>query len=258
MKLFKKVLSVAAAVALVVTAVPANAKAATDVYDFEDGVVPAGIVIHTNNDTGAVDGDPSIISVVDFQGSKMLKIDNTGVDMSKVRFVLAGLVGADNAAKVAGLEYDMILENAGGTTVPWQGGTIIAGNWAAGNGWYNGTGWSAQDDNKNITDVIHLKELMLPGFSYKDPTDTNDAFFLFMNWGNDPKADVYIDNLKVLDADGNPLPLVTAAVEAATDAAPADDTAAADVPKTGVVGFGILYGLGALTTGAVALKRKQR
>jgi hypothetical protein len=53
-----------------------------------------------------------------------------------------------------------------------------------------------------------------------------------------------------------------AAVEetATEDTAAATDDAAAttDVPKTGVVGFGVVYGLAALATGAVALKRKQK
>ncbi len=40
---------------------------------------------------------------------------------------------------------------------------------------------------------------------------------------------------------------------------PAEEAApVADVPKTGVVGLGLVYGLGVLATGAVALKRKQR
>ena len=43
MKLMKKVLSVVAAMALVVTLLPVNASAATDVIDFEDGIIPAGI-----------------------------------------------------------------------------------------------------------------------------------------------------------------------------------------------------------------------
>jgi hypothetical protein len=58
----------------------------------------------------------------------------------------------------------------------------------------------------------------------------------------------------VYDADGNG-PEVAAAEDTATtdDAAPATD-----VPKTGVIGLGIVYGLGALATGAAALKRKQK
>jgi hypothetical protein len=44
---------------------------------------------------------------------------------------------------------------------------------------------------------------------------------------------------------------------AATDTA-ATDTAATDVPKTGIVGLGLVYGLGALATGAFALKKKNK
>lgn len=47
-----------------------------------------------------------------------------------------------------------------------------------------------------------------------------------------------------------------AAESTAEDAA--DDAAATDVPKTGVVGLGDVYGLCALATGAVALKKRQK
>lgn len=45
---------------------------------------------------------------------------------------------------------------------------------------------------------------------------------------------------------------------AAADDAADDSAAATDVPKTGVVGLGIVYGLGALATGVVVLKRKNK
>lgn len=52
----------------------------------------------------------------------------------------------------------------------------------------------------------------------------------------------------------------TMTVSVSKPAAAADDTKATstDVPKTGVVGFGLLYGLGAVATGAVALKRRNK
>ncbi len=55
----------------------------------------------------------------------------------------------------------------------------------------------------------------------------------------------------LLDASGSAS--AETAAEADEEAAPA-----ADVPKTGVAGLGIVYGLGALATGAIALKRKGR
>lgn len=54
------------------------------------------------------------------------------------------------------------------------------------------------------------------------------------------------------DADGNDGSAV------ATDTTATDTTTTTDVPKTGVVGLGIVYGLGALATGSFVLKRKSK
>lgn len=251
MKLFKKVLSVAAAIALVATAVPAYSKAATDVVDFEDGNIPAGIVMATLDD-GSADGDPAILSVVDMSGSKMLKIDSQANGTPKVKFMLADLVGAENVTNVGGIEYDLVIEQPSGDVASWNGGTIAAGPWAAGGGWYNGIGFVLEDYENSATAVTHYKEMINEGLGFLD----DKGFFMFMNWANNG-TDNYIDNVKILDKSGNVMALASAAA-AEPAAEEAADTAAADVPKTGVVGFGIIYGLGALATGAAVLKRKAR
>ena len=64
------------------------------------------------------------------------------------------------------------------------------------------------------------------------------------------------DNFKALIAD-----FESKAGKTEGAAAASDDSAAADttsVPKTGVVGLGLVYGLGALATGAFALKRNEK
>lgn len=252
MKTFKKVLSVAAVLALVVTAMPAKAKAAATIIDFEDGVIPAGIEMQTMNHDGVTpDGDPSILSVVDFQGSKMLKVDNQNGDTSKVRFCLAELVGAENIDKIGGIEYDLCIEQPSGDVAGWNGGTIGAGNWGAAGGWSNGSQFTLEDYENSVTPVTHFKDMILEGFGFT----TEDAHFLFMNWANNG-TDNYIDNIQILDKDGNPMEIVS--LGAASETAAADDAASTDVPKTGVVGLGIVYGLGAVATGVVALKRRNK
>ena len=59
---------------------------------------------------------------------------------------------------------------------------------------------------------------------------------------------MYVDNVRFLDADGNKVALVAA------------EPAATATPKTGVVSFALLFGLGAaaMGTGAVVLKKKER
>ncbi|HWT76434.1 MAG TPA: LPXTG cell wall anchor domain-containing protein [Mobilitalea sp.] len=263
--MLKKFLSVAAVLALVVTAVPAKAKAATDVIDFEDGNIPAGLVMATVNDDGVTpDGDPSTLSVVDFAGSKMLKIDTTANGTPKLKFVLAALVGEENVTKVQGIEYDLVIEQPSGEAAGWNGGTIAAGPWAAGGAWFNGVGYTLEDKENSVTAVTHFKEMVTSGFGFADST----GFFMFMNWGNNGTDD-YIDNIKILDVDGNAIPLVSAAAVEATDdtaatttdaAATTDDAAATttDVPKTGATSFALFFLTGAAVMGVGALVIKRR
>jgi LPXTG-motif cell wall-anchored protein len=224
---------------MVFVAVSVCAGAASGVFDFEDGKVPNGIYMALNAD-GTPDGDPSILSVVEFQGSKMLKVDSQANSIPKVKFDVAKLLGADKIGLVRTIEYDLIIEKPGDTMTTWNGGTIGATPTGP-SGWNNGTEWTIQDDNKNISDPKHLKETIKPGFEFTDPAS---AFFMFMNWANNG-TDMYIDNLKFLDADGSVIP-------AAAPSATAN-------PATGDPGI-LILGLAAVGSiaGLVSLKRKNK
>lgn len=52
--------------------------------------------------------------------------------------------------------------------------------------------------------------------------------------------------------------VVAGAEEAAVEEAPVEAAAETEVPKTGVVSLGLIYGLGALATGAVVLKKRSK
>jgi hypothetical protein len=79
--------------------------------------------------------------------------------------------------------------------------------------------------------------------------DLSDASAVVVNPDDFAEVQTITVTFTLYDADGNG---PAAAAEETTEAAPAD------VPKTGVIGLGIVYGLGALATGAFALKRKQK
>lgn len=244
MKLFRKVVSAIAVLALVATLLPATAFAAADVLDFEDGKLPAGIEIAKNAD-GSVDGDPANLSVVEFEGSKRLKIEPTQDGTPKVKFNIAPLVGADNIDKVKGIQYDLIIEKPNDTWTDWSGGTV-GGSTAGINGaWVQGVEWTIQDDNKNISDVTPVKTMLNEDFGFTNP---DEAFFMFMNWANRGQNN-YIDNVKLLDKDGNAIPLT--GLEAAS--------ATATTPKTGVVSYAIVFGIGAVTMlgGTVAFRKRR-
>lgn len=249
MKLFKKVLSAVAVLALVATAIPANANAAANAVDFEDGNIPAGVEMALNTD-GTNDGDPSILSVVDFQGSKRLKIDSQEGGTPKVKINIAPLVGEENLGKVKGIQYDLVIEKPDDVMTTWNGGTVGGSPSGIGGAWVQGTEWTLQDDTKNISDVTPLKTTLNADFGFTDPAN---AFFMFMNWANNG-TDNYLDNIQLLDADGNPIPLT------GLDAAPAEEAAPAeDAPKTGVQSYAIIFALGAVVMlGGVVVLRKRR
>ncbi len=245
MKLFKKVLSVAAAIALVVTAVPANAKAATDVVDFENGDLTGFEMLLTD-----ADSDQSPLSVAEYNGSKALFVDKQDAGkIAKLQIDALALVGASNLDKIKSISFDVFVINPDGEVLNWNGGGIGAKIGPEGIIWYQGGSWEINDaENSEGTTTFTETFVDTMGFT-KDATASG---YLFMNWSGNLN-DFYLDNVKFLDVDGNPLEVATAAVEAV-----ADEAAPTDVPKTGVVGLGIVYGLGVLATGAVVLKRKER
>ncbi len=236
MKLLKRVLAVALVFAL--TAFPVYVSAAADVVDFEDGNFAAFYIKEG-------DGDPSLLSVVDYNGSKALFIDSQEKGIPKVVIDVPVLVGPENLDKIRTIEIDLVVTQPDAEAVPWQGGAIGSNQGKDAATWYQGTEWSLQDDNKGTSDVTTISTTFGDGFGFVNNTP---AIYLFMNWGNSG-SDMYVDNVRFLDADGNKVPLVAATAE----------TAAAS-PKTGVVSFVALFGLGAVAMGAgsVALKKKER
>lgn len=217
MKFSKKILSVIAAIAFLVTALPpVTARAASDSLDFEDGKVPEGVYMALKED-GTTDGDPSLLSVVKFNGSQMLKIDSQKKLTPKVKFDVAKLVGEKAYTSVVTIEYDMILEQtAKDKMVEWNGGTIAATPTGPSN-WSNNKGWEINEWEKNVSKVTKLSCTLGKGLEFTDPAK---AFFMYMNWGNNG-TDIYIDNIVFKDADGKVVPLLsTSKVEPTKTATP--------------------------------------
>lgn len=255
MKLFKKVLSLTAVLSLVLAAVPVSA--ATDAVDFEDGNFSA-FTIQTKAD-GSIDGDPALLSIVDFNGSKALFIDSQAKGTPKIKIDMTALVGASNLDKVKTVSIDLVITQPDAAAVPWQGGAIGSNQGADGNTWYQGTEWTVQDDLKGTSDVTTITTTFGDGFGFVNDTP---ASYLFMNWGNSG-SDMYVDNIKFLDADGNAVAIAAteaAADAAATDAAATDDAATDDaaVPATGSTSLALFFLAGAamMLVGAVVLKKR--
>ena len=130
MKLFKRILVVIAVLTLTLSAIPASA--ATDVVDFEDGNFSSFFIKEG-------DGDPALLSVVDFNGSKALFIDSQENGTPKVVFNMPELVGASNLDKIKTCQLDSVVTQPDAAAVPWQGGAIGANQGADAATWYQGS-----------------------------------------------------------------------------------------------------------------------
>lgn len=260
MKLFKKVLSVTAALALVVTAVPANAKAASDVVDFENGSM-VGFGYNYASDGVTVDGAEIDMSIVEYNGSKQLLVDIVNDDaIPKIAIDVAKLVGGDNISKIRKVEMDLTFVNPKEDGITdWVGGGIGANYGADGSKWYQNDveQFSGGDWEKNYTEPIKATLTFIDDiFAFTD--NAPGSKYLLQYWGNDKSNLMYIDNVKFLDADGNALPIVAADDVAATDDAAAEDAGEA-TPKTGETSYALYFVAGAavMFAGAVVLKRRK-
>lgn len=216
MRMKKTKLLTAGIVALsAVSAVSAGAYAA-DVVDFEDGKYS---FVSMKTDDG---GDPSNLSVVDFGGSKQLKVDVTDcANVPKVYFDLNSMLNADDFEKVKVIEMDVTFESKDGVTAPgWAGGAIgTQGGEAKTPAWAQ-TAWECGEYDKAVSDPITIQRKFLL-YSERLVNGTEGTHMILMRWGSEVDYNMYVDNIKFLDADGKAIPL-----ELKASAAPVQTTAA--------------------------------
>lgn len=209
-----------------VTAVSAGAYAA-DVVDFEDGKYSFASM---KTDDG---GDPSTLSVVDFGGSKQLKVDVTDcANVPKVYFDLNSMLNPDDFDKVKTIEMDVTFESKDGTTAPgWAGGAIgTQGGEAKTPGWAQ-TAWECGEYDKAVSDPVTIQRKFLL-YSERLVNGTEGTHMILMRWGSEVDYNMYVDNIKFLDADGKAIPLdiKASAAPVQTTAAP-EETAAETEPE---------------------------
>lgn len=231
-------LSVAAIALSMFAASTSAVTAGAEAVDFEDGDM-TGIAMAPDTE------DASKLSVVDFKGSKRLKVDvQDSNKIPKVRFDVSSMVG-DKIGEVKSIEMTLVVEAFGedenGIVCPsFIGGCLGT---AADN---DKPGWSQSDfeageyANPVSEEIVIKKKFLLPASQFK--ADTTGAHLLLMRWATAVDYDMYIDNIKFLDAKGNAIPLAGASAPAeekkedvaapAPDAAPAEDTTAAPAETT--------------------------
>ncbi len=220
----RKILSsvIAGAMALSAMTFSASAEAKT-VLDFEDGLM-TGISMKTDDG-----GDKSVLSVVDYNGSKQLKVDIQKANrIPKVFFDVGAIVGYNNMEKVAKFTCDLTIQSAVVLDdsdpenilydVPsWQGGAVGSQDGAGGALGWGQDAWTAEEYNNSSITITVERNLNDSTFT----NGTEGSHILLMKWASEAyDVDMYIDNVKFLDADGNALelyPAEDAAEEEATE-----------------------------------------
>ncbi len=217
----KKILAAVAATAIAGSAMATMAFAA-DVIDFENGSY-AGIEMHL--DDGA---DPSVLSIVDFNGSKALKVDVQDVaNVPKVKFLVANLVNADAVADIAKIEFDLTVEAKDGVTPPgWMGGAVGSAGTDNQNPAWSDQAWEGGEYEAAVSQTMVVSKTLLPIPTERFSVGDAGAHFLLMRWATEVPYNMYIDNVKFYDNDGN-------AMEVTVPDAPAVDAPSTDAPAAG-------------------------
>ncbi len=208
----KKVLSWILCAVMILTSVAALAEAApVTVIDFEDGNFAfLGI------STATGDADASVLSVEDYNGSKALRVD-VKAKTPYVAFNVEGLLG-ENLEKVASITFDVGAELGSDGKFYAQSGKVYTVT--DGGDTKVGYDWSVYLKNKNPkTAKVTLKDVFFTNGQGDAMMITKeaDAFVDSDKFPGEEPRDIYIDNIKFLDKEGNALPLDLTAVWTAPD-----------------------------------------
>ena len=175
--------------------------------DFEDGNL--GFVAVYD---GMANADACSIELVDYNGSKALKVTNGSGKVPYVAFDVWSLLG-ESAANVASIEMTMGIENPDGEFYACSGEVKL---WDGNGLSKTAYGWSVYLENKNpkVASVV-LKD---QAFS----ADTAPLMVVTLNTDNGAtagaaNANFFIDDIRFLDASGNLIAADSAAVFAAPE-----------------------------------------
>ena len=206
-----RVMTAGAAALLAVCSASVSAYAQS-VVDFEDGNYS---FVSMKTDDG---GDASVLSVVDFNGSKQLKVDvQDCANVPKVNFSINQLLASDDFDKVKTIEMEITFGSKDGATpIGWAGGAIGTQGGEKSPAWAQ-TSWECGEYENPVSEVTVIqRKFLLPSEKFVNGTENTDM--LLMRWGADVAYNMYVDNIRFLDESGNEIEL---AIENAADETPA-------------------------------------
>ena len=190
-----------------------DAEAADLVYiiDFEDDNYA---MLGVSTATG--DADASELSVVEYDGSKALRVD-VKAKTPYIALNVEGLLG-DNLEKVASVTFDVGVELGSDGKFYAASGKVYTVTGA--DQTKTGYDWSVYLKAKNPkTAKVTLKDVFFTNGQGDTLMITKeaDAFVDSDKFPGEEPRDIYLDNIQFLDAEGNPLPLDLSAVWTAPD-----------------------------------------
>lgn len=216
-KMLRGITAVCASAAMMAS-VGLSASAAT--ADFENGDYS---FVTMKTDDG---GDISVLSVEEYNGSMQLKVNVQDCSLlPKVQFDLNTMVGTDNLSNVDKIIMEVTFVSKDGTTPPgWIGGALGTAGEGDVPAWAQSDYDGGEYDNPAAQPITVERKFLIP--SQKLVSGTPNTIALLMRWASEVPYYMYVDNVTILDADGNEMAL------AASSAAPAAEPAAEAEPES--------------------------
>lgn len=191
---------------------------------FEDGDLYTAYNIDIDeNGKGNGDSSGTNLTIAEYNGSKMLKIevldqdDDGNYKVPKVGFDVDALVGAENVNKISSFKFDMF-QVAVGTFTGEDGTEVLCpANFLGG---FGGNSPTTEDPSRWVSfgefsasewtwDWVYTQftgKILLDSNKFEAGQD--GCSIVLMRWGQPNQADIYIDNITFYDADGNSIPIV--------------------------------------------------
>lgn len=254
----KNVLKSIAAVcasAAVMASLSIGASAAT--IDFEDGKYDPYFTMKTNDG-----GDQSVLSIEEFNGSKQLKIDVQDCSLlPKLQIHLDKLVGSDHLSDIKKVQLELTIVSKDGTTPPgWIGGDL--GSESLDDqvtlGWSD-TAYEGGEYENSVAATINVEhKWLLP--SKAPQNGTEGITCLLQRWACEVPYYMYVDNVTLLDENGNEISVLASADSApapASDSAPASDGASSSA-TTGNIPAASMAAVAVCAAAVAAAAKKSR
>lgn len=212
--------------AAALTAIAASAYA--EAIDFEDGNYS---FVSVKTDDG---GDLSVLSVEEFNGSMQLKVDVQDCSLlPKILFSMNDIVGTENLSDIDKIYMDITFASKDGVTAPgWIGGCLGTAGADDTPAWDQSDFEGGEYENPVSEPMTIERKFLLPSKKFVSGTEGSNA--QLMRWGTEVPYYMYVDNIRILDADGNEMPLMISAApaEEAVEEAPAEEVAETPAEET--------------------------